>query len=64
MEHKYNIGDLINTAIEMKCCIQTLDNFYPDLSRFNIIKRLISKADKWDKIFTDIKELTTKDGGI
>jgi len=64
MENKYTTKDLIDLAIQMKCCIQSVDAFYPDLARFNIIKRLVSHANKWDKIFTGLCQPTTKDGGI
>lgn len=54
--------ELMALAIEMNGKIQHLKEFYPDLQKFNTIKRLISISDKWDKIFTDT--YSSRDGGI
>lgn len=55
--------ELVTLAIEMNQKIQHIKDFYPELHKYNYIKKLVSISDKWDKIFAQVYSSSSREGG-
>lgn len=49
---------LINTWIEFHGIIEVIKDFYPDLTKLSVIKRLLKNADKWENIIREACQST------
>ena len=52
------LQELFQIGIAMRETVRSIEVYYPDLIKYNAIKRLVLLSNKWDNTFTEALKTT------